>query len=133
MASLQEIMARNQALKAAQEAEAVEGKMTGTGEPSPAIAAVASNIQTGLQSSIESAGFLASAPSMPTGELDPEKQAGSLAAFEDRGLRQFFLHNGMRIKADNGYFYAKSEEEVETLQDYATKGKVIAVSNSTEN
>lgn len=117
MATLQEIQARQQALKAAQSDGAVPGSTTGEAK---------SVISVGLQGSAEQVTPIAELPKV-TIELDKELAKESAGVYKDEGLKKYASYNGTWLKPINGYFYAKDSEEVAQLEHYAAIGKVAKV------
>lgn len=129
MPTLQEIQARNQALKAAQQANAIAGNATNTTsageELDKAVPPPVSNIQTGLQSSQESAGSMINTPQQEfSDEPDVEKLAQADAAFRATGLRKFFRANGEPVNHVQGFFYINDEDDLAQMRHYERIGKV---------
>jgi len=121
MASLQDTLkARQDAINAAK----VAGAIPGGGKPDQVGEAPELNMATGIQSS-EAMASGPQAPSMiPVGEVDPKKADLSKAVFKTLTLRQFFDRSGVKIKHEDGFFYAIDDEALGMLRHYASIGKV---------
>lgn len=118
---------RQEALKQAQQAGAVAGNTTATGN---AGANLPPPVLTGTQSSTESspATMPAPAPVVKRDDPDPEKAKDCFSVYRDLNLRKFFVESGAVRKSDEGFFYAKEHEEVQMLEYYTMIGKVEKIS-----
>lgn len=68
----------------------------------------------------------------PDAELDEELASKAIAVFRSTGLRKFFNKGGRPVRANKGYFYAVSEEELAELAVYAERGQIEQVTKSLE-
>ena len=116
MPTLDEIQAKNAALKAASAAGAAPQKP----------AAIASAVQTGIQSSAESVGEVPTEVMADITKLDEERAKKALGVFKAIWLRKYFI-SAVRHNPVDGYFYAETKEQLKNLKHFEALGKVEAV------
>jgi hypothetical protein len=125
--TIKEIQARNQALKEAQRAGAIPGAATSQTSAGADLAKAtpATNVAIGMQGSQETVQLQAGeAETQVFDDPDPEMAEAAVAVYRDQGLRKFTRKNGTWHKAHQGFFYAKDEEDVNSLTHFDKIGKV---------
>lgn len=120
MANLQEIMARNQAAKAAEASGALPKHPSALEALKPMQGAIA----TGMQSVVAGADTK-TAPLIPKQVFDPKLAEGSVGVYKDISLKQFVGHNNKMVRAVNGFFYAMADKDADLLEYYAGRRVVI--------
>jgi hypothetical protein len=99
----------------------------GAGVSIPEATQHATNVATGMASSVNAASLAATVRKPVKGEMDPAKASTALAVYEDndfRPLQKIIRTRGGKTLAVAGFFYAQDADDIFVLDQYASKGLV---------